>query len=119
MLHFSTFEKSFNDKLEIVKSRKQELFYNEIFTFDIETTSCYFINGKLHEFDFSNVTRMLVVWPTGIIESLFTSIEVVGKKPYCVKSWSSLFKQLVVAKLINPTKAKMLIPFINFIVIVL
>ena len=53
MLHFSTFERSFNDELEIVKSRKQELFYNEIFTFDIETTSCYFINGKLHEFDFS------------------------------------------------------------------
>ena len=77
MTHYTEFVPK---KLVVVKNRKQQEVYNEIFCFDIETTSGYIIGGKLIPFEFEKPKTFyedkekfcfMYIWQFGINETVY------------------------------------------------
>lgn len=79
MIPFSEFTES-KHKLETCKDRKGLFFYNNIFTFDIETSSAFLINGQLQPFDYSKPKEyykdfekisFMYIWQFGIDDVVY------------------------------------------------
>ena len=77
MTHYTEFVPK---KLVVVKNRKQQEVYNEIFCFDIETTSGFIIGGKLRPFEFEKPKTFyedkekfcfMYIWQFGINETVY------------------------------------------------
>ena len=78
MKHYTEFKE---EKLVVTKNRKQQNVYNEIFCFDIETTSGFIIGGKLKPFNYDkpktyyeDKEKFCFVWCSGcfVISSSFS-----------------------------------------------
>ena len=68
------------EKLVVTKNRKKQNVYNEIFCFDIETTSGFIIGGKLNPFDYDKPKTyyedkekfcFMYIWQFGINDTVY------------------------------------------------